>query len=623
MVYTIGCSVGNKSTVEDCLAYFKDKPKIQIDTETTGRDCHKDKIISLQIGDSENQWFIDTRNVDILLFKNLIENKYCLLQNAKFDYKMLKKVGINLETIYDTMLAECVLYCGYEKWGYGLAKLVERYLQITMSKEERMTFTTQGDKPFTLSQIEYGALDVKYLEDIHKKQLDLINLNDLNYCLSIENEVVKALGDIEYNGMFLYEEDWRKLITFHQAEQVRLERELDAIVLGDKKLKAFWPIVTQGNLFGFAERELKINYASPLQIKSIASKLGVQLESTNDRELTKLAPKYTFFKVLQEYRGIAKIISTYGESFLDYINPVTGRVHTDFWQIKDTGRVSSGSKEMNAPNVQNLPAMNKFRNCFKARSGFKWVSIDYSGQELRLMADASGEEGFIDVLNRGEDLHCYAGSMMFKRPITKADKDLRNKAKTINFGKPYGMGASKLADTLSITLEEAEQLFKEYAAAFPKLNSWLEKQGKFAIANGYTLTFAPSLRRRWYPDIAKAKLLRKQNVKDKATWKEIMIIESQTQRNGGNSPIQGSAADICKEALVSTRNLVFDYNKEFGEEVAFMICTVHDAIDFEIREDLAEKFAKEAADRMIEAGNKYVTKVNMDVDVNITEVWQK
>jgi DNA polymerase-1 len=619
MIYTIGCEVGNESTIEDCLSYFKDKTQIQVDTETTGVDPHSSKIISLQLGDKHNQWFIDCRKVDILIFKELIESKLCILQNAKFDYKMFKKAGIILDKIYDTMLAECVLFCGYSSWGYGLDSLVNRYLQVDLSKTERASFLNVGTKEFTLAQVNYGALDVTYLEDIKEKQDLLAQQYDLAYCINLECEAVKAFGDIEYNGLLLDRESWLKISDTKSKEQEEIQENLDNIVMQEAKLKKYNPGITQGNLFGFKERALEINYGSPLQIKNIAKELGFPVESTDDRELTRLAPKHAFFGTLQKYREVSKILSTYGESFLEYINSNTGRIHTDFWQVKDTGRVGSGN-----PNVQNLPADNLFRNCFKARPGYKWVSIDYSGQELRLMADASDEGGFIDVLNRGEDLHCYAGSMMFKREITKKDKDLRNKAKTINFGKPYGMGAPKLADTLGISVEEAEKLFKEYAEAFPKLNKWLENQGKFAVKNAYSLTFAPCKRRRWYPDIKISADLRRTVKKgDKGTWRQIMIIEGQTQRNGGNSPIQGTGADITKEALIGVRNLITQYNEQNNSEVAYLLCTVHDAIDVEVREDLAEQFSKEMAEVMISAGNKYVSKVKMEVDVTITNEWCK
>lgn len=640
MIYFVGNkSVFDSSTiyksceVQDVLDYFEFKEWIEVDTETEGTDPHTKKILSLQLGDSENQFVIDVRYINIQLFKNLLENKKLILQNAKFDYKFFKSVGIVFNVIYDTMLAECVLYCGYEHFGYGLADICKRYLDVELDKSTRATFSSMvSGQPFTDKQIEYAALDVTYLSKIKEKQEVLIKKYDLQYCVDLENKVLKALGDIEYNGMYLEGAEWLGNTLNTKEELTNIERKLDSIMLEDPILsKAFKLKYIQTNLFDYEEPVLNINYSSPLQIKKVIKALGItDVLSTDDRELKKLESKHVFFKVLSEHRKINKIITTYGDSFIDYINKATGRVHTSFWQVLNTGRVSSGSKFDNAPNLQNIPADNKFRNCFKARPGFKWVSIDYSGQELRLMADGSGEEGFIDVLNRGEDLHCYAGSMMFKRPITKADKDLRNKAKTINFGKPYGMGPPKLADTLDITIEEANELFEEYAKAFPVLNKWLADQCKFAKVNSYSTTFAPCKRRRWYPEMRDAKRLREEvklvekgSPEAKILWKAIFKIEGSTERNGGNQPIQGSGADICKEALVGVRELINGYELKYNSTVAYLICTVHDAIDVEVREDLAEDFAKTMSKIMVDCGNKYVTKVKMEVDTTITDYWKK
>jgi len=630
LIYFIGktgfidSSIYSSSSVEECLRYFSNHDEIAVDTETQGKDCHSKKIICLQIGDNKNQFVIDVRSIDILNFKNLLETKKCILHNSKFDYKFLKKAGIVLENIYDTMLAECVLYCGYEKYGYGLKDLAQRYLQVDLDKTTRGDFHKVGDIPYTDKQIEYAALDVTYLHKIKEIQETKAKELDLTYCVNLENEVVKAIADIEYNGMYLNKDKWIHNTTHFRAELDTITNQLDKIVESESKLSKWHSKGQQGNLFGYTERDIKINYASPSQIYEVLKALGFEIDSTNDRELSKIAKRHPFCALLQEYREKAKIISTYGIGFLRSINTTTNRVHTSFWQVLNTGRVSSGSKEDNAPNLQNIPASNTFRNCFEAREGYAWVSIDYSGQELRLMADASNEEGFIDVLNRGEDLHCYAGSMMFKRTITKADKELRNKAKTINFGKPYGMGPPKLADTLGISLEEANELFEIYAHSFPKLNEWLKYQGVFAKKNKYSVTFFPCKRRRWYPDMDIAINLRK-TVKygEKETWKRILTIEGQTERNGGNSPIQGSGADICKEALIEVRNLIKRYNKKWNEDVAYLICTVHDAIDVEVREDLAQEFSKEMASLMIEVGNKYVSKVKMEVDTTITKCWQK
>lgn len=529
------------STIVDCLDYFRHHTHIAVDTETQGRDPHCKKILSLQIGDDRNQWVIDCRTINILRFKELLESKICIFHNAKFDYKFLKHAGIVVENIYDTMLAECVIYCGYDKFGYSLKDVAMRYLNVDLDKSTRGEFYKLESEPFTDKQIEYAALDVTYLHQIMVLQQEKIKLYNLQYCVNLENEVVKALADIEYNGFILNKDKWLQNTIEYENKLQQMESTLDDIVLSDSILRdTYKPKYTQGNLFGFSDRELAINYASPTQIKEICDTLGFDVPSTNDQELTKLAKIHPFFKELQNYRELAKIVSTYGRSFLNYINKSTGKVHTDFWQVLNTGRVSSGSKSMNSPNVQNIPGDNKFRNCFEAREGFSWVSIDYNGQELRLMADGSKEEGFIDVLNRGEDLHCYAGSMMFKRTITKSDKESRNKAKTINFGKPYGMGPPKLAAKLEISIDEANELFELYSKSFPKLNKWLAQQGKFAKDNWYSVTFAPCYRRRWYPDMKIAAELRKTVQKgDKETWKRVLTIEGQTERNGMNHPIQG------------------------------------------------------------------------------------
>lgn len=529
------------STIDECIQYFESKDSIAIDTETQGRDPHTKKILSIQLGDKDNQWVIDCRYNNILQLKELLESKLCLLHNAKFDYKFLKHAGIVLESIYDTMLAECVIYAGYESFGYGLKALCERYVGVHLDKSTRGDFFKLDGQPFNDKQIEYAALDVTYLHIIRDLQMEKIKKYDLTYCVNLENQVVKALADIEYNGINFNKQEWLKNAKDYEAQMDILESELDSVLFSDPILCAIYkPKYIQTNIFGLANRECNVNYSSPSQILKIFKDLGYNVESTDDRTLSKHVHLHEFFKKLHAFREVAKIVSTYGRAFCDYINPNTGKIHTDFWQIKSTGRVSSGSKEMNAPNMQNLPQDNKFRNCFIARPGFSWISIDYSAQELRLMADGSKEQGFIDVLNRGEDLHCYAGSIMFKKTITKEDKDLRNRAKTINFGKPYGMGPNKLADTLSISIEEAETLFKVYGEAFPKLNGWLKKQGQFAKDNMYSVTFAPCKRRRWYPNMSKAKELRA-NIQegDKAAWKEIMITEGQTERNGMNHPIQG------------------------------------------------------------------------------------
>lgn len=428
--------IKTKQELDSCLEYFKNHTWIALDTETTGRDPHTDKFVTIQLGDRYKQFVIDCRYIPPIELKEFIESKGFILHNSKFDYKFLKAANINLEKIHDTMLAELVIYCGYEGFGWGLKDLVNRYCNVEMSKEVRSSFSyLKGE--LNEKQIEYAAKDVRYLHDIMDKQLEVISKYDLGYCLDLENEAIKALADIEYNGMLLNGEKWIDNTKKYELKLEELRNHLDRIIIEDPILSKHYKLRSiQTSLFEEKKREVNINYSSHMQIRDLLSKLGIELESTDARNLKKVKGKHIIIPVLLELRGVEKVISTYGYSFLDYINKSTGRVHTDFWPILNTGRVSS-----NDPNLQNIPHFNEFRNCFEVRPGYKWMGCDYSAQELRLMADGSDEPGFIDVLNRGEDLHCYVGSMMFQRPITKQDKELRNQAKTINFGKPLILAA--------------------------------------------------------------------------------------------------------------------------------------------------------------------------------------
>lgn len=190
------------------------------------------------------------------------------------------------------------------------------------------------------------------------------------------------------------------------------------------------------------------------------------------------------------------------------------------------------------------------------------------------------------------------------------------------------MGPPKLSDTLDISLEEAQKLFDSYGKAFPKLNKWLDAQSKFAVENMHSRTFAPCKRIRWYPEMRKAievyKGIKSGELEEsKENWKRYLMIKGSTERNGGNQPIQGSGADIVKEAMVEARNLIKRYEEKFGDGCVYLICTVHDELDFEVREDLTNDFEKEISKIMIDVGNKYVTKVNMAIDVTTTDFWTK
>ena len=325
------------SSVEECIEYFKDKKSIALDTETQGRNPHSKKILSLQLGDNERQYVIDCRSVNILAFKDLLESKKILLHNAKFDYKFLKHAGIIIEDIFDTMLAECVLYCGYEKYGYSLANVTQRYCNITLSKDTRGDFFKLTSEPFTAEQIRYAGTDVAHLHTIAKLQWRDLAKYDLLYAAELEFQAVKALADIEYNGMYLNKDKWIENTIQYKAKLEQTVKDLDTVVLNDSVLKQHYKALGILNLFDYDERQLNINYSSPKQVLELLNKLNLFPENTNARELLKLKDKHPIINVLDKYREYAKVVSTYGESFLGNISKVTGRIHTDFWQILKLG----------------------------------------------------------------------------------------------------------------------------------------------------------------------------------------------------------------------------------------------------------------------------------------------
>jgi len=596
---------------KDILDYFEDKEEIQVDTETYGLDPHTKDIITLQLGDRDRQFVIDVRSVNILLFKDLIENRLAYLQNAKFDYKMLLKKGIVLTKVYDTMLAEAVIFNGFPDRKLALAAMCKEYLGVEMEKETRGTFTSLAGDPLMDKQIRYAGTDVVYLQDIAKYQQWYIRRYDLQYAVDVENQVSLPLADIEYNGMYLNEKRWMTLYNRNLTEILALENEIDRYLV-DKNIVQ--PKYLGNDLFGTQIRVTDINYGSSMQMKQILKKLDIHVTSTDEPTLTKLKDN-RFVSYLLEHRSLNKKISTYGKRFLGYINESTDRVHTNFWQVKNTFRLGSGSKSQNAPNVQNIPASNEYRNCFEPRKEFSWLSIDYSSQELRLMADFSGETEFIDALNEGKDLHCFAYNKMTGENITKEDKVKRTATKTINFGKPYGMSPYKLSDRLGIPLEEAEEKFKQYAKAFPKLNKWLDQQAKFGQNNGYIVLNDVHKGRRWFPEYKEVQS------NPHMGWNEIQKKLGVVRRASMNTPIQGSGAIIVKEAMIKIREWLIEQG--YWQTKVFMICQVHDQIDFEV-EDAYIDVVKENCERiMIEVGIKYVTHVKMDVDSTVTKMWQK
>lgn len=613
--------------IQDVYDYCVEQEILAVDTETSGVDFNCEKVIMFQIGTQEKQFVIDTRYISIEPLRNVLESDTItkILQNGKFDYKfILSSFNIRMRNIYDTMLAECLIRCGKVKPGYGLAKLVERYLNIELKKDVRSQFSTIDGAAFTLSQIEYGALDVVYLQAIREKQLELIEQLELGEVLKLECNAMLGFAEIEYNGIKLDVQEWSDLASEASSSSKDLEKKLDQLVLEDSRLQSFKLPGIQLDMFGAEPKETSVLWSSPTQVGKVITKLDPTIEDTSMRSLYKRQNAYPLIKTIIDYRKKYKLVTTYGLDFLKHVNKHSGRVHTMFWQILNTGRVSSGQKRSKnspsqAPNMQNIPADIRYRNAFKAEPGWKIVTMDYSGQELRLIAQGSRDPVWLNAFANGEDVHGKVAALVFDVDISEAKnkpdflrgKSYRDVAKVINFGLAYGMSEYKLADTLSISVDEAKSFIDKYFQALPGIKNFLTRLGDYGKKNGYIRTFKPFRRIRWFEDWDKL---------DTYTRRDRSIRLGEIERASKNTPIQGTGADMIKLSL----SLMYEHIRDCNLfDKVRLITQVHDEIGCEVREDYVSQWVEIQRTIMELAGRRICKDVDMVVEHTVTDEWTK
>jgi len=614
------------ATIDDVVNYCKTKKILGVDTETEGFDFTCKKMIMFQIGDADNQYIIDTRFVSIEPLRSILESENIIkiFHNAKFDYKFIKKWGnIACEGIYDTFLVELVISCG-KSLGYGLKDLCKRYLNVELNKEVRNLFIGLTGQPFTDDQIIYGAKDVEYLCKIKELQQPSIDKYKLQNVVDLENEVVKAFADIEYNGLDLDTEAWKKLKSLNTSKADNLETQLDDMVKNDHRLQKFVAKYIQADMFTPVEelRDINVKWTSPKQVLEVFQCIVPKLDNVNGKQMYKHRFKYPLIDRYVKYKEAMKLCTSYGDAFFKNLSG-DKRIHTSFHQILDTGRVSSSK-----PNMQQIPADNTFRNCFVAPDGWSFVSSDYSSQELNVIAFGSKDPVWLKALEEGQDLHSTCAELVYgEQWYAAAEEDcayyvgnakqkcncpthkkLRTNVKTINFGLAYGMGPNKLSDTLNIDLERAKKLIEKYFETFPSIKGFLDKLGNFGKKYGYIKTFPPYNRKRWftnwYPRIWD----------NKSSMMELGSIE----RASKNTPIQGASADMTKRALVLMRN----YIKEFNLPVK-IVMTVHDQIDTICENYYVDTWTVNMKELMEDAALEIVTNGLLKAEVTVSNCWEK
>ncbi|OGY26228.1 MAG: hypothetical protein A2Z24_01580 [Candidatus Woykebacteria bacterium RBG_16_44_10] len=570
------------------------EPIIAIDTEGSKFDPFSAKLLLLQIATREKAYVIDCTKVDISPLKEVLEAERPLkiAQNAKFDYGLLKvQAGIRLGNLFDTMLAERILTCGASR-EISLKTLAEKYLGVIIDKTIRESFYNPLNPAlrgkFTKDQLDYAARDVLVLHDIFLKQYKKLQDEDVVETAKLEFAIVPVVAEMELRGSLIDKEKWRSHIAELEKKRDELNKDIQ------KDIRHLSPYA-QVDLFG--NESDTVNLDSPLQLLQVFKKLGEELPNTSESTLHK--SNHPLAKKLLEYRAYEKMITAFGETILGKINPITGRLHPDFIQLgADTGRFAC-----NNPNLQQIPADSGFRSCFIATSGYKLITADYSQIELRIMAEVSEDPAFLEAFQKDLDLHSLTASQMFRVPLEKVDKDKRFQAKSINFGLMYGRGPVSLSTQIGLSVEESKKLLDVYFSSYKKVKRWLDNVGRQAMRSGEVRTLGG--RRRLFPP-------------PERNHPEYERLAAAIERQGKNTPIQGTSADITKYALAY---IYRELNKRQLD--AYLIHTVHDEIVAEAREDIAEEVAKLIEDQMIAAGEKLLKKVPVKVDVYISDCWEK
>ena len=562
------------------------------DTETTELDPYRGNLRLIQLSDGKNTQVIDLKPFaekgdtstmpELAPLRELLSNnrQTKIAHNAKFDSKWVQHhLGAELNGVFDTYLASQLIAAGDQDRRHSLADVAQFFISAELDKSQQLSDWSAND--LSQSQVEYAARDAAVMVPLQEQVAARLMTDDLERVANLEFECVMPIAEMELNGFYLDEPRWRE-----QLERVKIAQAKAADELQDMLSAG----VAQASLFGRSE----INLDSQQQVTDALLNLGVPVpRTTRAWEMQPIAADYPVVAKLLEYRGVAKSLTSFGEKILEFIEPKTGRIHADFRQIgAPTGRFSCSN-----PNLQQIPHDELYRRCFTAPEGRKLVIADYSQIELRILAEFSDDENFINAFISGQDFHTITAAQVFGVKPEDITGEQRSFAKRLNFGIVYGIGASRFAMMTGLGQTEAENTMRKYFGTFRGLDKYLRESGNKVVAERQARTASGRMMRLRFDENDRQQV-------------------SGARRNGINMPIQGTSADILKRAM----RLLHDQMKGTS---AKLVNIVHDEIIVECDASEAEDISMRLDKAMCSAGEEYVSKVPVKVDVHITDEWAK
>lgn len=474
-------------------------PKLEgvlaVDTETTGLEFSEDVVYSVQVGDGNNYIF-DMGSVEFSEVLPLLEGKYLILHNAKFDLPFLMKKGFFPPTrlVKDTFIQEKCLTLGkYVPLDYGY--VVKRYTGVQLDKSVQSTIR-HGFRH--IRDVEYAWNDTEYLHKVYEAQRNLAKSEMQELDLDINNAFSVVLSYIEFCGIKLDRKAW--LEKMDHDKKLRI----DALkALNEYCKKQGMALINQVDLFS-SECEVGINWKSSPQVKEFFKGLGLDLnykgkETVAKDVVKKYARDFEVVRLYIAYKNTEKDCTTYGEKFLKAISPSTGRIHTQFNQLVSTGRMSCGRKShekggIDKPNLQNVPKGGTARRCFVPEEGNVFVVADYASQESRILADKTKDPALLRFFAEGGgDMHSYVARMLWKEELGHLTleevkdqyPDKRQTSKSVNFAIAYGGTGMTIAENAGVSVEEGEEVYEKFMSAFPGVGRFFEVNLNKTLINGY------------------------------------------------------------------------------------------------------------------------------------------
>lgn len=550
--------IETEEDIRNLVTVVKNYKTVCFDTETTSTNALDAEIVGLSLSMKEGEAFYipmpaerEDATTRLELLREIFENEDVekVGQNIKYDITILANYGIEVKgKLFDTMIAHYVLQ---PELYHGMDYLAEIYLDYDTIKIEEL-IGEKGKNQKSMRDVapekvcDYACEDADVtlkLKNILEKEIKKEGLEELFY--NIEMPLVPVLAYMERNGARIDTAALKETSTLFGKRLNDIEEEIYSLA---------------GEPFNIASpRQVGDILFGKLKIVDKPKKTKTGQYVTSEDVLAQLQNRHPIVKKILQHRGLKKLLSTYIDALPSLVNPRSGKIHTSYNQtVTATGRLSSSN-----PNLQNIPIRDEdgkeVRKAFVPDDGCMFLSADYSQIELRIMAHLSGDKNMIEDFRSGYDIHAATAAKIYKKPIEEVTKDERRKAKTANFGIIYGISVFGLAERMNVDRREAKELIDNYFETYKGVYEYIEKCKQEAKANGYVETIFH--RKRYLPDINSHNA----------------VVRGYAERNAVNAPIQGSAADIIKVAMINI------YRRMKAENMrSTMILQVHDELNFNI-----------------------------------------